>query len=119
MEMQKGQSEIVKMIELETELMELKKRQGIDDKPPLWIRAGDWIVNHMHEPHKVSYKKYMKLAISCGWFCGAHQFYSGHRIAGILYLLLCWTGISMAMTFIDILLVYLKNEPDEAGMIYL
>ena len=115
----KDEVSLRRMFELEMELDRLRKENGIEEKAPLWVRAGDWLVSHLREPRKVSRKKYLALAIGCGWLCGAHQFYAGHKLYGILYLLFCWTGISLAMTLIDVLLILLRYEPDENGMVLL
>lgn len=106
-----------RMMKLEMELEHLRKEQGIESNTPLWIRAGDWLVNHIHEPRKVSRRNYLGLAVSCGWFCGAHQFYAGHKVRGILYLLFCWTCVPLGMTVIDILVAVLRCCPDENKMI--
>lgn len=52
-----------------------------------------------HSLRKVNRKTYL-------WFCalgvvGAHHFYAGHWIKGILYILFFWTGIPLAMSFFD------------------
>lgn len=108
-----------RMLELEQELEELKREQGVEMPQPGWVKAGDWIVDHVREPQRIEYKKYLMLALTCGWFCGAHRFYSGHTIQGVLYLLLSWTGVSFAMTVVDVMILYLKCRPDEEGMVYL
>ena len=99
------------------QLDRLRKENGIEVQPPLWIKIGDWLVAHSRQPRPVDRKKYIQLALSCGWLCGAHRFYSGHKCQGIIYLLLSWTGFSLAMTLVDVLLVMLKYQPDENGMI--
>lgn len=40
------------------------------------------------------------LASTLGWL-GAHRFYLGHRIAGLLYLLFCWTGIPALLSLVE------------------
>lgn len=115
----KDQVSLRRMFELEMELDRLRRENGIQEKAPWWIRAGDWLVDHIREPRKVSRRKYLALAPSCGWFCGAHQFYTGRKLWGVLYLLFCWTCVPLAMTMIDVLLVLLRCEPDENGMIEL
>lgn len=105
-----------KMIALEQELADLKAQYGIQDRPRWWIRIGDWLAEKSQGPRNVERKKYIRLALYCGWFCGAHRFYAGQKILGVLYLLLCWTGIPFAMTLIDLMIV-LPMEADGEGMI--
>lgn len=107
------------MMELEMELERLRKENGIELQPPLWVKFGDWLVAHSHQPRPVNRKKYIRLALSCGWLCGAHCFYAGRKWQGIVYLLFSWTGFSLAMTLIDVLLILLKYQPDENGVIEL
>ena len=107
------------LLEKEAELQQLRKQYGVEKEMNWFEKAVDFLVNHAHEPKKVSRKTYLLLALTCGWFCGAHRFYSGHNVQGILYVLFSWTGISLAMTIIDVLLVFLKHEPDAEGMIEL
>ena len=114
---QKQSVSLSHMMELEMQLDRLRKENGIEVQPPLWIKIGDWLVAHSRQPRPVDRKKYIRLALSCGWLCGAHRFYSGHKCQGIIYLLLSWTGFSLAMTLVDVLLVMLKYQPDENGMI--
>ena len=60
-------------------------------------------------------KKYIIFALLLGW-CGGHRFYSHQWLLGILYALLFWTGIPLAMTFID-LMIAIPLPVDEEGMI--
>ena len=55
------------------------------------------------------------------WLCllgpfGVHHFYAKHWIKGLLYLAFCWSGIPVAMAFIDWMEAFPK-KPDENGMI--
>ena len=86
-------------------------------RQPLWIRIGDYIVDHHRQPAMVNRKKYIMLALTCGWLCGAHRWYTGDKVAAILYLLTFWTGIAADMTIVDLLLLFLQHEPDENGMV--
>lgn len=105
------------LIALEEELYELKRQQGVKERPRLWMRLGDFLVAHEEKTRRtVSRKRYIQLALSCGWLCGSHRLYSGKYISGLLYLLLCWTGIPMAMTMIDLMIV-LPIKADENGII--
>lgn len=111
--------DIRRLIALEAELESLQRANGISTKTPLWVKIVDRIVNILPEPRQVSRSRYLKLALSCGWLCGAHRYYAGHKIQALCYLLLCWTGIPMAMTIIDVLQVLLKTVPDANGQIEL
>ena len=41
---------------------------------------------------------------------GAHKFYLGQTGQGILYLLMCWTGIPAMVAFIEFIILLLMNE---------
>lgn len=110
---------INRMLELEAELARLRKENGIEAPTPLWVRLGDWLAAHSRQPRRVDRHRYVLLALSCGWLCGAHCFYAGHRWQGLLYLALCWTGFPLAMTLVDVLLAYIKYPMDENGQIEL
>lgn len=103
-------------IQLENQLQDAKEMQNIEAKPKLWVRIGDFIVNALHsrQPVALSRRKYIKLAVFGGIF-GAHRFYAKQYGLGILYLLTCFTGFSVAMTVID-LMIALPKEQDGNGM---
>lgn len=105
------------MIALEEELAHLKQEYGIIEKKAWWVKAGDWAAAHVKKS-TVNQKKYLKLALICGWFCGAHCFYARQKWRGILYLAFCWTGIPFAMTLID-LMIAVPMKADESGNIIL
>lgn len=105
-----------KLISLEEELLALKREYGIAEKEKWWVKIGNQVAERTGEKKTVSRKRYIRLALSCGWLCGAHRFYSGQKILGMLYLLFCWTGIPFAMTLIDLMIV-LPMKQDESGMI--
>ena len=65
---------------------------------------------------KVSKGLYIALCLFLGG-AGIHKFYAGKWIAGLLYLALCWTGIPIVLSLID-LLVAIFNRADERGEIY-
>lgn len=110
-----GEQGIEKVAQLEEELYQLKKEQGlIPEKKGL----SKVIQNFFDSPTKktvVNRKKYIKLACFLGIF-GAHRFYSKHYKSAIVYLLTCWLGISFAHTIIDLIIV-LPMKPDENGNI--
>lgn len=92
------------MIALEEELTSLKEAHGMADKRG---RFAAFIDKKLAErrPKTISRSTYIKLLVSCGWFSGAHRFYAGKKITGVLYILLCLTGISFAMSIIDLMQV--------------
>lgn len=107
------------MLALEEELAQLKQQHGIQDKQTWWKKVGDWLAKRSDNARRhVSRRTYIKLALTCGWFCGAHRFYAGQKLLGTLYLLFCWTGIPFAMTLVD-LMIALPMQPDQSGMIEL
>lgn len=108
-----------KLLELEEELHNLKEKYHIKEEKKWWHKIGDFMVDRLErEQVVVSRKKYIKLAMTCGWLCGAHRFYAGQKVLGILYLLFCWTGIPFTMTLID-LMIALPKEVDKNGNILL
>lgn len=109
--------DIRQMIVLEEELKDLKQQYGLEDKNKWWIRLGDRIARRTDRKGKrVKRKTYIRLALTSGWLCGSHRFYSGQKLLGSLYALFCWTGIPFAMTLIDLMIV-LPMQSDEYGMI--
>lgn len=92
------------------ELARLKEQHGITTKPNLFERASAQAVR-LHDAVcrtvLVDKKRYCQLCW-LGLF-GVHQFYAGHWIKGLLYLLLCWTGISVGMTFVDWMIAFPKH----------
>ncbi len=66
-------------------------------------------------PHRVNKIAYIILAFFLGSF-GIHKFYAGRAMAGIIYLLLCWTFISGFLAIIDIILALFKTS-DKDGFI--
>lgn len=108
----------MEMALLEQDLIDLKKEQGIPLQSSWRTRLGDFLTRRAAGPKRVSRRAYIRLALCCGWLCGAHRFYSGHKLLGALYLLFCWTGVPVAMTLID-LMVVLPMQPDEDGTILL
>ena len=57
---------------------------------------------------KVNKKKYLLLAVFTGWL-GGHRFYAKQWVVAILYLVLFWSGFSLAV---------IPKEADEDGNIY-
>ncbi len=56
------------------------------------------------------------LAILVGGL-GAHHFYLGNTIRGLIYLAFCWTGISAIVGFIEGISYFSKNDRQFANMI--
>lgn len=77
-----------------------------------------WLLSYKERRVKQPIKKktYLKLMI-LGVF-GAHRFYAKQWTSAVIYLLLCWTGLSIANTIID-LLVVIPMQPDENGIIWI
>lgn len=57
------------------------------------------------------------------WLCllgifGAHRFYSKRWVLGLIYLLTFWSGWSLAMTIVDVLIIA-PMKADENGIVYI
>ena len=101
------------------ELEELQRKYGVEDEPKQEGRisraiSGFFDRRDAREKRLVSKKKYMLLML-LGIF-GAHRFYAKQYLTAVFYLATCWTGISTAMTVIDVLVV-IPMQPDENGNI--
>lgn len=104
---------------LQQELEETKRKYGVVDEPKpegrisrAISKAFEW--RDARPKHSISKKTYLKLMLL--GIVGAHRFYAKQYVTGVLYLLACWTGFSIAMTIID-LLVVIPMKPDENGHI--
>ncbi|WP_242622721.1 TM2 domain-containing protein [Lachnoclostridium sp. Marseille-P6806] len=104
-------------IRLEEELLRLRESTGKRQPESRFVRWVDGLVQR-RKYVSVNRKKYICLALSAGWLCGAHRFYAGRKLLGFLYLLFCWTGIPLAMTLIDLMIV-LPMKEDEKGEVVL
>ena len=100
------------------ELNQLKKEYGIEDEEKGVKKLISTVLNKREEREKVliNKKKYLWLGL-LGVF-GAHRFYAKQYPTAILYLLFCWTGISISMTLIDLTIVA-PMQADENGNILL
>ena len=96
---------IEKVAQLEEELYQLKVEQGIIDP----------FFDGMEKKTRVNKKKYILLACFLGIF-GAHRFYSKKYKSAVVYLLLCWAGISICHTVIDLMII-IPMKPDEDGCV--
>lgn len=99
------------------ELEKLRKENGIEVEEK---GISKWITrffNYKENRQKVALnkKKYLWVMLLLGW-CGGHRFMAKQYVLGVVYLLLCWTGFSVAMTLID-LLIAIPLEADENGMV--
>ena len=120
-EMQRKQEEKQILADLavaQAELNELKKEHGLleEEKGLKKAITKYFDKRDAREKHPVKKKTYLKLGL-LGIF-GAHRFYAKHYVLGVVYLLLCWTGISVTMTIIDMMEVA-PMEADENGCIML
>lgn len=105
------------LADMEQALIEAKEAAGLAQKRNPLFRFIDKKVAEW-KPKTFSKKRYVTLLLTCGWICGAHCFYAGKKIKGVLYLLLSWTGISFAMSLIDWMQV-VPMKADENGNIAL
>lgn len=100
------------------ELDELRKQYGMAPKEGRISHMISSFFERRDEREKipVNRKKFLLLALFTGWM-GGHRFYAHHYKVAILYLVLCWTGFSIAMTLIDFV-QYIPYPVDENGNIY-
>lgn len=105
------------LVTLQAELNALKTAQG--ERAPrcrLFLAIDRQL--EKFDPRTVQRRRYIRLALLCGWFAGGHRLYAGQRFTGLLYLLFCWTGIPFAMTVLDLMAV-LPMQADAEGNIQL
>lgn len=102
----------------QAELNELKKEHGIEEEEKGLKKLISNALNKREtsEKHLVNKKTYLWLGL-LGIF-GAHRFYAKHYVVGTIYLLLCWTGVSVTMTLFDLMEVA-PMKADENGNILL
>ena len=74
-----------------------------------------FIRERFHIETQVNRKTYLWLHLLGGF--GIHHFYSRHWIKGLIYLAICWTGISYGMTIIDWLEAFPKKADDNGNII--
>lgn len=101
------------------ELNQLKKEHGMEEEEKGLKKLISTLLDNREARIKVPVrkKKYLWLGLLLGIF-GGHRFYAKQYITAVLYLLLCWTGISITMTIIDLMIV-LPMEADENGNVLL
>lgn len=102
-------------IAAEQELHDLKEQYGISDNKKKSVITRFFERASEREEVECNRKTYLLLNLLLGW-AGAHRFYSKRYVLGVLYLAFCWTGLSIAMSIID-LLVAIPKPVDNDGMI--
>ncbi len=106
-------------VALQRELDELRKEQGIEPERKegkISRLISSYFEKKDNKPKvKINKKKHLWTAILFGW-AGGHRFQAKQYLLGAVYLLLCWSGFSMAMTIVD-LLVIIPMPADEDGNI--
>ena len=100
------------------ELNQLRKEYGLEKEEKGLKKLITRYLDKREERTRVpvNKKKYIWLCL-LGAF-GAHRFYSKRYGLGVLYLLLCWSGLSISMTIIDWMIVA-PMKADENGNVYL
>lgn len=114
---QEERIDINKLISMQEELDTLRRENNIETKKGWFERLTTkyYDFKDRHDvPRSVNRKTYC-------WLCllgvvGAHHFYAGHWVKGLLYLAFCWTGISIAMSVID-WMIAVPKKADENGKI--
>lgn len=101
-------------------LEETKQQYGIVDEPVpegRISRAISGFFDRREAKEKVSVRKktYLLLALFTG-IVGGHRFYTKKWATAILYLVTSWSGFSIAMTIVDLIIV-IPMQPDENGNI--
>lgn len=106
--------DVADFVAAEAELQMLKEEHHIEEdiSPSLWQKLGDKYVAYTEKkkPVKIQKKKYCVVALLFGWL-GMHKFLIGRKGAGILYLLISWTGMSFVLSVLDVFqAVFLKVD---------
>ena len=116
---EKGDTVISDIMVAQQELNELKEQHGIQEEEKGLKKAISSFFDKREAQAQIPIKKktYIWLAVLLGWL-GGHRFYTKQYVTAVLYLLTCWTGFSLSMTLIDLMIV-LPKKPDENGNIYL
>ena len=112
-------NQIDEYIALQQELHDLRVEQGLE-KPKKEGKVSRMISAFFERKEnkpkvRVRKKTHLLIAIFLGW-AGGHRFQTKQYFLGFLYLLLCWSGFSMAMTVVDILII-IPMKADEEGFI--
>lgn len=106
-------------LQLKAELEELQEKHGIEPEQkegPISRAISNFFDRRDNrEKVKVNKKKDLLLLFFLGW-AGGHRFYQKQYLLGFLYLAVCWSGYSVAMSIIDFLIIF-PMKPDEDGNI--
>ena len=106
-------------LQAKAELEELQKKHGIapeQKEGPISRAISNFFDRRDARGQvKVNKKKDLWLCILLGW-AGGHRFYQKQYLLGFMYLALCWCGFSVAMSIVDLLIIFPK-QPDEDGNI--
>ena len=116
---EKGDTIITDIITAQQELNELKEQYGMQEEEKGLKKAVSSFFDKRDAQAQIPIKKktYIWLALLLGWL-GVHRFYTKQYVTAVLYLLTCWTGFSLSMTLIDLMIV-IPKKTDENGNIYL
>ncbi|MBR5564569.1 MAG: TM2 domain-containing protein [Roseburia sp.] len=116
---EKGDTIVSDIMVAQQELNELKEQYGIQEEEKGLKKAISSFFDKREAQAQIPIKKktYIWLAVLLGWL-GGHRFYTKQYVTAVLYLLTCWTGFSLSMTLIDLMIVLPKKQ-DENGNIYL
>lgn len=104
------------LIAAEQELHDLKEKYGMLEDTKKGPISKLFDILGERKPVLCNRKTYLLLNIFLGW-AGGHRFYSKRYILGILYLAFCWTGFSVAMSVIDIMIALPKQVDEEGNML--
>ena len=109
--------DIDEYVALQQELNELKKENGTLEEEKGVSRMISKFFERQDARDKVliNKKRLIWMAVLFGW-AGTHRFMLRQSGLGMLYLCTCWSGYSMAMTIVDVL-IYAFMKPDENGNI--
>ena len=109
--------DIDEYVALQQELNELKKENGTLEEEKGVSRMISKFFERQDAREKVliNKKRLIWMAVLFGW-AGTHRFMLRQPGLGMLYLCTCWSGYSMAMTIVDVL-IYAFLKPDENGNI--
>lgn len=101
----------------QAELNALKKEYGLEEEEKGFKKVITNFFNRKENAPKVlvNKKTYIWISILLGW-AGGHRFYSKQYLLGMLYLVLFWSGIPLAMTIIDLMII-IPMKPDENGKV--
>ena len=103
-------------VALNRELHELQVEQGVKKEGKISRMISGFFEKKENKPKiKISKKKHLWTAILLGW-AGGHRFQAKQYGLGLLYLATCWSGFSMAMTIVDLLII-IPKPVDEDGCI--